>query len=221
MKKLTALVLSLSLLLSSACSLHNRVRAIPKAARSPVEAIRDNIGRMTIVLSGSGREIGFCTAFSVAPNKFMTAAHCVPDAARDFMGGEYAVQYKVDGVRAYPLKIDKDRDLAVLLVDLVKPAVVFRETPLMLFEEVNGVGYGYGYTSYLVTDNKVMLLDFVIMIEGRQSWPGTLFMGGFIGGMSGGVVLDKQGLVVGIVQAGTAQVGHGVSVATIKEFLVQ
>jgi S1-C subfamily serine protease len=149
----------------------------------------------------------------------MTAAHCIADNVQDMWGNNFQTHFTVDGLTATVIKVDHERDLAVVLVDEVKPSLEFRDEPLALYEDVNGIGFGYGLNDYLVTPNKAEILNYRISIEGKKSWPGTVFMGPFIGGMSGGPIIDKNGKVVGVVQAADSITAYGVNVATIQEFL--
>lgn len=219
MKKFLAALVATSVILSGCASLAkpNPSTFLPSPPRPVLDVVTDSVARFSIVLS-DGREAGSCTAFSIAPRKFMTAAHCVGNIT-DMWGNQYETKFKVGTKWAVVTNVDENRDLAVVVADEVRPALGFREDPLTMFEEVTGVGYGYGFTKPLYTPNRVNVLDFVIKIEGHDSWPGTLFMGTFIGGMSGGPIVDKNGAVVGIVQAGGDQIGFGVPVSVIKDFL--
>lgn len=162
-----------------------------------------------VVMSENGTPFVYgCTAFSIAPRKLMTAAHCVPSNM---------VSLSADRVRVYPIKIDVAKDLAILLWDKELPALSFRDSPLVRYEAVTALGYGYSFAHPTVTFHQVIMLNY--SPDPDEIWPGTWYMGGFIGGMSGGPVIDKDGFVVGVVQRGSAQMGYGVSVATIREFL--
>jgi S1-C subfamily serine protease len=50
--------------------------------------------------------------------------------------------------------------------------------------------------------------------------PGIVVQGGYIPGMSGGPVIDKDGQVVGIIQQSDQNIGYGVGVDRISEFLL-
>jgi len=163
------------------------------------------VGHITGIFSEMGETHTYgCTAFSIDTRKWMTAAHCVGD------------EMKIDGHPAMVIAQDKTLDLAVLVADYVKPALHFRAKPLHRQEEVVALGYGYSWKYPTITHHFVMILHFS---PNEDIYPGVWYSTGFIGGMSGGVVLDLNGMVVGIVQRGDSQVGYGVDVATMLAWL--
>ena len=145
-----------------------------------------------------------CTAFAIDARKWMTAAHCI---GREMM---------IDDHPAFLVIQDKALDLAVVVSDYVRPALTIREEPLHPQEEVVGLGYGYSWKYPVITHHYAVLMNFSPLPDIA---PGTWFNGGFIGGQSGGVLIDRAGLVVGVIQRSDYQYGYGVNSATMLEFL--
>lgn len=187
--------------------------------KSPTE-ITDKVSESLVRLTGTIHATGWlgeefeahytCTAFAIADHSFMTAAHC--------MGNDM----KGDDAAATALKVDKVNDLALLKIDLPRPAVKFRPSAVARGEDANGLGYGYSFKRFIVTYHKVVLTDFSPSNPDDEDvlTPGLWMGNGVIGGMSGGPFVDKDGLVIGIVQRGSPQVGYGVGYDIIKAFLV-
>jgi hypothetical protein len=179
------------------------------------------VAKSIVKLTGtdkSGERTYFsCTAFAIAPRKFMTAAHCTPGKVTDFMQNEYPVTLRIGFLEAFVIEMDERVDLAVIMADLVRPALPFRSEPLVLGENVIGVGHGYGFRDPQFTKHTVQSLNYTP--DPEELVPGTWFLNPFIGGMSGGPIVDMQGQVVGVVQASSPILAYGVSVKTILEFL--
>lgn len=145
-----------------------------------------------------------CSAFSIATRKFLTAAHC------------YGANMTVDGSKAAVILMDVDKDLMVLLADDTRPSLILRAAPLTYLESAIGLGYGYSWLFPTITWHRALMFHYSPF---KGVWPGTWFQGGFIGGMSGGPVIDVDGQVVGICQRGNEQSGYGVGVDVIEGFL--
>ncbi len=145
-----------------------------------------------------------CTGFAIAKRRVLTAAHC---NGKDMTA---------DGIHAILLKADVQSDLMLLEVGTGRKPMTFRDTPVVRFEELTAIGYGYGWHYLTVLTVHPILVD--VTVEGMA--PGMFVQGGYIGGMSGGPVIDMDGYVVGIVQRTSEGVGYGVTALTIKAFLL-
>lgn len=147
-----------------------------------------------------------CTGFVIAPARVATAAHCLGTALR------------VDGVPPVELLATSAfYDLALLRVETTKPILPIRPTAIRRFERVIGLGYGYGWTRLTTTFHRVMLVNHLIDPELP---PGLVVQAGYIGGMSGGPVIDAKGYLVGMVQRSNAQIGYGVGLDILRAFLL-
>ena len=167
-----------------------------------VDRVQSSIVRIEIHSSeGSGR----CSGFVVQSHIVLTANHCTD--------GDLVV----DGVPASLIKRDGENDLAILYVSTGKPSLSFRLTPVVRFEILTSIGYGYGLHTLTPLQNRVIMVNGDLESDGIPK--GIIVAPGYIGGMSGGPVVDASGLVVGIIQRGSAQIGYGVPVSVILSFL--
>lgn len=169
------------------------------------EKVRDSIARLTIVIDGEVDSV--CTAWSVKANTYITAAHCTP------IGATFVLDKEEE---ATILAIDPKHDLALIQSDYLMPALEIRKEPLRWLEEVEGIGYGGNFRLPIVTFNRVVSMGDKLSPSGPK---GTIFMSPFVGGMSGGPVIDSNGKVVGICQQTNSTLGFGVDANTIIKFL--
>jgi serine protease Do len=157
-----------------------------------------------IEMDGSG-----CSGFVVdTVRKYVqTAAHC--DAEKMW----------VDRVAATVISKDSKKDLMILELKNMDPALTaltLASSDPEIGQEVMSVGYGYAlerpfFRKSMVSDNAVMI---------PESGIGGPFIGvdsGFIGGQSGGPVVDINGDVVAIVQRASDKLGIGVGASVIRE----
>lgn len=146
-----------------------------------------------------------CTGFLIEPGLILTANHCL------------GTNLLADGDKTIVKGKDEFYDLALLTSKTSKPSLTFRDEPVMEQENLFGVGYGNGW-SVPIAIREVVVVPNYAPFPGASS--GIIGKAGFIGGMSGGPVIDASGKVVGIVQRGQSGLDYGVGVTMIRAFLL-
>jgi S1-C subfamily serine protease len=146
-----------------------------------------------------------CTGEVVAPHRVLTAAHCNGD------------KMLADGLQVKVIAYDKYFDLMLLDVPTEKPALIFRDTPVVRYEPLTAIGYAWGLDKLTVLPERPFLFN-VIPPEDPTA-PKMLVTPGYVGGMSGGPVIDAAGLMVGIVQETGDGIGLGVDMTQIHAFM--
>ena len=173
--------------------------------------IADRVAKSVVLVDSKS---GLCTGFVINTKRdpktdtdlILTAAHC--------NGNElYADQE--------PAKIvhkDEKKDLMVLeIADTGKPALALAKEDPKVGDEVGSYGFGYG----TVVDQAMFRIAHVsaknlfIAVDGIGG-PLIALDATFVGGQSGGPVINPAGEVVMIVQMGTTSVGMGVGAEIIK-----
>jgi S1-C subfamily serine protease len=154
-------------------------------------------------------EDGSCTGFVIdTKRKFvMTAAHC---EGQDVW---------VDRVRAEIVAKDTKKDLMVLEVknlDPQRPALKLAAADPKIAQEVLSVGFGMALERPFF--RKAMVSDTAVQIpEAGIGGPYIGLDSAFVGGQSGGPVVNSSGEVVLIVQMASNTVGIGVGAAIIRD----
>lgn len=170
---------------------------------SVAEKLQKSIVYVEIV---AGTELqGSCTGFVIDTQKkyVLTAAHC---------DGEKVL---ADGTPTYKVFKDERKDLMIVRAsNLDYPAVAIAEKGPDRGDEVASMGYGAGLDDAMF---RIAHVSNVRMdIEGL-SGPFTMIDAGFIGGQSGGPVVNDLGQVVMIVQRGSDSLGIGVGAEVIRD----
>jgi len=167
----------------------------------------------SVVFAAVGQE-GGCTAFVIDQQKhlLLTAGHCYP--------AEHGILW-VDNVPARIVLLDPKRDLMVVEakdIDPDRPALKLAAKNPVIGQEVMSVGFGYAlerpfFRQAHVQDDKMAL----------PSVDGGPFIStdtAFVGGQSGGPVVDATGAVVMIVQRGDGgTTGLGVGAETLRLYV--
>ncbi len=133
----------------------------------------------------------------------LTAAHCE------------AAKLWADQSEAKVIAKNTEKDLIVLSVeDTDRPAMKLAKDNPKVGDEVASFGYGYGLAQPLFRITHVSAETYIPY----QGIGGPLFFtdATFVGGQSGGPVINAAGEVVMIVQMGTNEVGMGVGAETIR-----
>lgn len=146
---------------------------------------------------------GVCTGFVIDNdrNYVLTAAHCK------------GAEMRADGLWAKAVYLDPENDLMVLFVEeLDKPALKPSRKIVRRGDEVGTVGFGYGLERALFRHGYVA--DPEGFFEGLTD-PYLAQDNSWIGGMSGGPVVDRDGKVVGIVKKSDERLGIGRGIGSI------
>lgn len=120
-----------------------------------------------------------CTGFLVDRYEILTATHCVGEGLT---------------ANTIPVKVMKQGESLTLLKApiVLGPALKIRKTPVHSGEEGIGIGYGLGFLNVFTRFVTAPLYNGTDLI----------LDGLFINGMSGGPVIDRDGLVIGLIQSG-------------------
>ena len=138
-----------------------------------------------------------CTAWRLSPTILITVDHCATDGE----GIDINEVTTPDGV----LKVitrDHEQDLAAIETPVSHDANLLpSDIPLTVGQPVAAIGYGGGNPTPFYTFGVVSNPLMKILVNPTFAVDGLIIYGGFVSGMSGGPILNEDGLVVGVVKA--------------------
>lgn len=180
---------------------------VPAAASAQwkvaVEKLKDSV---VFVESSTGT----CTAFVIdePKNLVLTAAHCYDELPRMLVNGKPVTKV---------ISRETKKDLLVLQVEgLDRPALALAKDDPKTGDEIASNGFGYGLEDPLFKTHHVAF-DKIYINQENIGGPLIVVDTSYVGGMSGGPLVNHMGEVVGIVQLGTPLVGFGVGAETIRD----
>jgi S1-C subfamily serine protease len=156
-------------------------------------------------------EKGACTGFVINTEKryILTAAHCDADTPQ--------ARLLVDGETATIVYKETKKDLMVVQVgSLDRPALVIAKKNPERGEMLASFGFGYALERPMLRITHVSDDKTHIPYDGIGG-PFMVVDTGFVGGQSGGPVINAAGEVVIVVQRGNPSVGIGVGAEVIRD----
>jgi S1-C subfamily serine protease len=151
------------------------------------------------VVMMSGDE-GYCTAFAIAPDRFLTANHCLADPT-SLLFDQFGLAYNFEVVRR-----NEDLDLAVLKAHIpTKTPIEFAEKAVTN-EAVIAVGVRYLFQH--VTPANII----TTIVAFSPYW--VAIQSAYYPGFSGGPLVDKDGKLVGLNDANDTKQLVGLAIKT-------
>ena len=176
------------------------------AQTSTWAGIVERVEKATVQLAAN------CTGFVINREKHyvLTANHCGSDDINKAV--------LVDGKPSKIVHIDIHKDFLVLEVpDLDRPALQRADNDPQIGDEVGSYGYGGGYERPMLRIARVSQNRAIVPDAGPGEW--VMLDTAFVGGMSGGAVVNLKGDVVMIVQMASDRVGLGRGIEEISKRL--
>ena len=203
--------MSLRWLLAPLVALYALIAGPPeyRAQARMVNRVSESVVRITGSYSDEHSEGYTCSGTVVHKNMVLTAAHCLM----------HSLEVDDTPIRGLE-RSDSFFDLALLDVRTPKPALTLRAEPVEMFEPLIAIGHAYGWKKLSALKQTPYLLNYTPDLGPElELAPGIFVQGGFMGGMSGGPVVDRDGQMVMIIQRAGEESGYGVSADTIRTFL--
>ncbi|WP_380165140.1 S1C family serine protease [Jannaschia sp. R86511] len=163
------------------------------------------MGRIAVVTCEGG---GSGSGFLVGAGTVATAAHVVEDAT------SISLRFGPDVFRGNVVELDEENDLALLSVDGTPGSHQFdvADGPARVGTDVAVLGYPGG-RPLAMTQGAVTSVDLRVDVEGKDRRGLFRTDSAINPGNSGGPVVDSQGVVVGVVTAGSFAPGEGFAVS--------
>lgn len=155
---------------------------------------------------------GHCTGIQVGIQWVLTADHCLPPSAE-------RADVTVNGDIVRVIKRNSNLDLALLeAASGDRPIIVIRTKAPQIGEPVTAVGYADAPRMRDEGINPLVLRRSIARVGSN----GYIYTDGtFIGGMSGGPVVDADGKLIGVIRQGWDKVNIGgvIPASAIKKFI--
>ena len=137
-----------------------------------------------------------CTAFAVRfdPALYVTARHCF---------GDDVALGTIDSAKVTVVAVSQELVAVTTTTGRQHPILILGDRP-QLGQYVTGMGYGGPYKVPFMYRG-VYVGDYPVMGEERKL---AVFQQNFVGGMSGGPVVNDEGRVVSVMQCGASYGGH-------------
>lgn len=151
-----------------------------------------------------------CSGFVIneAEDYVLTAKHCGPD--------DPSKPVVVDNIPGKIVATDVHKDLLVVHVPGIdKPALVLAKKAADYGDAVVSFGYGGGFERPMLRQAIVAQPKALVPPAGPGEW--VMLDAAFVGGQSGGPVVNEAGEVVMVVQMSNAYMGLGRSAEEIKD----